>query len=154
MAKKKFKYNRVLLKLSGEVFKGDLARGIDGKVVTALAKDIMKLQKQGVQIGVVIGGGNIWRFRDFNHLDLGRVASDTMGMMATIMNALAFENVLKAAQKKINMASGDLDKLVGARTRVMQRKLKNVEELPLAEADSVLGLESGEEYVEENENDE
>lgn len=93
---KKLRYKRVLLKLSGEVFKGDLHSGIDGDVLVGIAKDIKKLQKMGCQIGIVVGGGNIWRFRDFKHLELGRVTSDTMGMMATCMNALAFESALKS----------------------------------------------------------
>jgi len=96
----KLKYKRVLLKLSGEVFKGKMEAGIDGKVLISLAKDIKKLQDMGAQIGIVIGGGNIWRFRDNQHLKLNRVVSDTMGMMATVMNALALENALKSVGAK------------------------------------------------------
>jgi len=95
MAKTKLKYNKVLLKLSGEVFKGNLPSGIDGDVLMGFAKDIKKLQQIGVKVGIVIGGGNIWRFRDFKDLKLDRVTSDTMGMMATVMNALALESALK-----------------------------------------------------------
>lgn len=91
----KLKYKRVLLKLSGEVFKGKMESGIDGGVLMSLAKEVRGLQKIGCQIGIVLGGGNIWRFRDFQHMKLGRVTSDTMGMMATVMNALAFESALK-----------------------------------------------------------
>jgi uridylate kinase len=93
----KLKYKRILLKLSGEVFAGDTDVAFDSDVLISLAKDVKKLQKLGVQIGIVIGGGNIWRFRDFKHLDfLDRVSSDTMGMMATVMNAMAFEAALKS----------------------------------------------------------
>lgn len=92
----KLKYKRILLKLSGEVFKGELDSGIDGKVVLELAKEVAKLQKMKCQVGVVIGGGNIWRYRDFKHFDFGRVTSDTMGVMATCMNALAFESALNS----------------------------------------------------------
>lgn len=97
----KLKYKRVLLKLSGEVFKGKLESGIDGKVLMALAKEIKKLQDMGVEIGVVMGGGNIWRYRDNKNLKLNRVVSDTMGMMATVMNALALENALKQVKAKV-----------------------------------------------------
>lgn len=90
----KLKYKRILLKLSGEVFKGNLKYGFDGKILTDLAKEVSALQKIGCQVGIVIGGGNIWRYRDFQHLKLDRVTSDTIGMLATIMNALAFEEVL------------------------------------------------------------
>ncbi len=92
----KLKYKRVLLKLSGEVFKGDKESGIDGDILMALAKEVKKVQKLGCQLGIVIGGGNIWRFRDTKDLKLDRLVLDTMGMMATCMNALAFEAALQS----------------------------------------------------------
>ena len=91
----KVKYKRILLKLSGEVFKGDNDYGYDAKILKALAKEVKDVQKLGCEVGIVIGGGNIWRFRDFEHLGLPRVTSDTMGMLATVMNAMAFESALK-----------------------------------------------------------
>ncbi|MBL4694589.1 UMP kinase [Candidatus Gracilibacteria bacterium] len=100
----KFKYKRVLLKLSGEVFGGG-EFGIDGDVLMKFAKVLKKLQKKGLEIGVVIGGGNIWRFRDFKHLELPRVTSDTMGMLATVMNALAFEATLKSVGADVRAVS-------------------------------------------------
>ncbi len=99
------KYKRVLLKLSGEVFKGKEDSPFDGNVLMSLAEDIHKLQKKGCQIGIVIGGGNIWRFRDFKDLKLERVTSDTMGMMATVMNALAFECALKQTGAEVRAVS-------------------------------------------------
>lgn len=101
-SKPKLKYKRILLKMSGEVFKGSLASGIDYEVVVALARRVAKVRDMGVEIGIVIGGGNIWRYRDNkasgkagdSGYELDRVASDTLGMMATNMNALAFESVL------------------------------------------------------------
>lgn len=101
----KLKYKRVLLKLSGEVFKGDLDIGIDGDVLLELAKDVRKLQKMGCEIGIVLGGGNIWRYRDFKHLKLDRVISDNMGMMATVMNALVFENALRMVGADVRAVS-------------------------------------------------
>jgi uridylate kinase len=95
MAKAKLKYKRVLLKLSGEVFKGEQESGIDAKVLLSVAKEVKALKKLGCEIGIVLGGGNFWRFRDSKHLKLDRVTLDTMGMMATCMNALAFEAALK-----------------------------------------------------------
>lgn len=91
--------------MSGEVFKGRLKSGIDGDVLVALAKRVRNLQKMGCEVGIVIGGGNIWRFRDFKHLELGRVTSDTMGMMATVMNALAFESALKSVGADVRAVS-------------------------------------------------
>jgi uridylate kinase len=95
MAKAKLKYKRVLLKLSGEVFKGKQESGIDPAVLVSVAKEVKALQKLGCEVGVVLGGGNFWRFRDTKHLKLDRVTLDTMGMMATCMNALAFEAALR-----------------------------------------------------------
>jgi len=95
----KLKYKRILLKMSGEVFKGSLSSGIDYEVVSDLAKRVKKIRDMGVEIGIVIGGGNIWRYRDNKGkggYELGRVTSDTIGMMATNMNALAFEDVLNS----------------------------------------------------------
>lgn len=99
------KYKRVLLKLSGEVLKGEQESGIEGETIGSLANDIKELQDMGCEVGVVIGGGNIWRFRDFQHLDLGRITSDTMGMLATVMNVLALENVLNSIGADVRAVS-------------------------------------------------
>ncbi len=101
----KLKYKRILLKLSGEVLGGSDGSGIDAKVLTELAKEIKKVQALGCQIGVVIGGGNIWRYRDFKSLNFDRVVSDQMGMMATVMNALALEQALKKLGAKVRAVS-------------------------------------------------
>jgi len=86
---KKNKYQRVLLKLSGEVLEGDQDGGIDFKFLDVLCKEIAEVKKMGVQVAIVVGGGNFWRFRDFEKSGLDRVHSDNMGMLATVMNALA-----------------------------------------------------------------
>ena len=101
----KLKYKRVLLKLSGEVFKGGLESGIDGEVLMGFAKRIKEVVKMGAEVGIVIGGGNIWRFRDNKHLTLERVTSDTMGMMATVMTALALESALKSLKVDVRAVS-------------------------------------------------
>lgn len=92
--KSELAYKRVLLKLSGEVFKGESEDVFDGKVLMDLAKQVKEVVDLGCEVGIVIGGGNIWRFRDNEHLRLPRVTSDMMGMLATVMNALAFEAAL------------------------------------------------------------
>ena len=88
-------YRRVLLKLSGEVLMGEKSFGIDPERVRQLAQDIQQVYEQGVEIALVIGGGNI--FRGINGADQGieRATSDYMGMLATIMNALAMQNALE-----------------------------------------------------------
>lgn len=94
------KYKRVLLKLSGEGLKGKgtSENSIDNTALYFYAKEIKKLADMGCEVGVVIGGGNIWRYRNSKDLELDRVTLDHMGMLATLMNALALE----AALKKIN----------------------------------------------------
>lgn len=101
----KLKYKRILLKLSGEVFSGNGEDSIDGKVLMDFAKELKDLQKMGCELGIVIGGGNIWRFRDFQHLKLDRTVSDTIGMLATLINALALEDALKSLGAKVRAVS-------------------------------------------------
>lgn len=91
MAKKKA-YKRILLKLSGEVLEGDRGNGIDFDVVNSLCKEVCAVKKLGVEIVIVVGGGNFWRYRDFVDSGIDRVHSDYMGMMATIMNSMALRN--------------------------------------------------------------
>ena len=89
------KYKRILLKCSGEALLGPLQFGIDPAVLDALAQDIAALVKMGVEVGLVIGGGNIFRGKALSQAGLGRVTGDHMGMLATVMNALAFRDALE-----------------------------------------------------------
>ncbi len=86
------KYKRIMLKLSGEVLLGGKQSGIDHEVLSSLCKEVGEVVDLGVQVVIVIGGGNIWRYRD--HVDTGieRVTSDNIGMLATIMNAVAMQS--------------------------------------------------------------
>jgi uridylate kinase len=90
-----FKYRRVLLKLSGEALMGNEAYGIDPKVIDRLANEVSELCKQGVQIAIVIGGGNIFRGTGLAASGIDRVTADHMGMLATIMNSLAMQDALE-----------------------------------------------------------
>ncbi len=83
-----------MLKLSGEVLQGPSQGGIDPTTLNAIGADMQKLISTGIKIALVIGGGNFWRFRDQQELGFDRVLSDTMGMMATIMNAMAMQEAL------------------------------------------------------------
>lgn len=94
---KKPKYKRILLKISGEVLEGHLGQGIDFKVLDNFCREIADVKKMGVEIAIVIGGGNFWRFRDFKASGLDRVHSDYMGMLATVMNAVAMQHSFKKA---------------------------------------------------------
>ncbi|MGL5831571.1 MAG: UMP kinase [Candidatus Altimarinota bacterium] len=93
----KLKYQRVMLKISGEVLGGDLESGIDFEYLNKLAKEIAEVKKTGVQLAIVVGGGNYWRFRDFQHSSIPRVESDYLGMMATVFNCVALKSALKVA---------------------------------------------------------
>ncbi|MDJ0908996.1 MAG: UMP kinase [Woeseiaceae bacterium] len=89
-------YRRVLLKLSGEALMGELDYGIEPKVIQRLAAEIATAKKTGVEIAIVIGGGNIFRGAGLARAGMDRVTGDYMGMMATVMNALAIQDALEA----------------------------------------------------------
>ena len=91
----KIKYKRVLLKLSGEALLGAKLHGIDEKVVTFLANEIKKVYKKNIQISLVIGGGNIFRGTDAISVGIERTTADYMGMLGTLINALAVQNALE-----------------------------------------------------------
>jgi uridylate kinase len=88
-------YRRVLLKLSGEALMGEQAFGIDPAVATKIAKDIGEIQQLGVQTGVVIGGGNLFRGLAASARGMDRATADYMGMLATVINALALQDALE-----------------------------------------------------------
>jgi uridylate kinase len=90
-------YKRILLKLSGEALMGAADYGIDPKVLQRLAREIIEVQQAGVQVGVVIGGGNIFRGAGLQASGMDRVTGDHMGMLATVMNALAMQDAIEKA---------------------------------------------------------
>ena len=89
------KYRRILLKLSGEALLGEAAYGVDPKVLKRLATEIGDLVARGVEIALVIGGGNIFRGAGLAATGMDRVTADQMGMLATLMNALALQDALE-----------------------------------------------------------
>jgi uridylate kinase len=88
-------YKRILLKLSGEALMGELSYGIDPKVINRIAEDIKSAHASGVQIAVVIGGGNIFRGAGLAEAGMDRVTGDHMGMLATVINSLALQDALE-----------------------------------------------------------
>ncbi|MFS0553081.1 UMP kinase [Brevibacillus sp. 179-C9.3 HS] len=88
-------YKRVVLKLSGEALAGDLGYGIDPKVIFSVANQIKEIVELGVQVAVVVGGGNIWRGLSGSSKGMDRATADYMGMLATIMNSLALQDGLE-----------------------------------------------------------
>ena len=104
-----YKYKRVLLKISGEALAGDQGYGIDPKVVDDLAEEILPIVKDGVQLAVVVGGGNIFRGLAGSAVGMDRAQADYIGMLATVMNALALQDaferhgIFSRVQSAINM---------------------------------------------------
>ncbi len=104
-----YKYDRVLLKLSGEALAGDQGYGIDPKVVDRLSEEIAEIVRDGVQLAVVVGGGNIFRGLAGSAEGMDRAQADYIGMLATVMNALALQDsferhgVFSRVQSAINM---------------------------------------------------
>jgi len=88
----KLKYKRILLKLSGESLAGDNEFGIEPRILDFFADEIKKIHSLGVQVGIVIGGGNIYRGLNANGQGMDRVTGDHMGMLATMINSLALQN--------------------------------------------------------------
>lgn len=88
-------YKRVLFKLSGEALAGGKGFGIDSEVVNKITDQIVKVVKQGVQVAIVVGGGNIWRGKTGEELGMERPTADSMGMLATVMNSLALQDSLE-----------------------------------------------------------
>src|SRR6185503_19299068 len=89
-------YKRILLKLSGEALMGERAYGIDPAVVRQFADDIIAVRDAGVEIAVVVGGGNIYRGVEDSVDGVQKVQGDYMGMLATMINALALQNTLES----------------------------------------------------------
>ncbi|MBI5404358.1 MAG: UMP kinase [Ignavibacteriae bacterium] len=89
------KFKRILLKLSGESLMGNKSYGIDSAIVEHITNEIVKIHKLGIEIGIVIGGGNIYRGLSASQQGVNRVTGDQMGMLATVMNSLALQNSLE-----------------------------------------------------------
>jgi uridylate kinase len=99
------RYKRILLKLSGEALMGDENFGIDPKVLDRMALEIGQLVGIGVHVGLVIGGGNLFRGAALSKVGMDRVTGDHMGMLATVMNALAMRDALERSNIKTRVMS-------------------------------------------------
>ena len=120
------KYKRVLVKLSGEALLGKRTHGIDPQKTTWIAREIKKAYKLKVEIGVVIGGGNIWRGTSASIKGMDRVTADYMGMLATIMNALAMQSALEKERVTTRvMTAIEISKL--AEPYIRRRAIRHLE---------------------------
>ncbi len=100
-----FQYRRVLLKLSGEALMGDGSGGLDAAIVTRIANDVLEVRQLGVELCIVIGGGNIFRGVAGAAAGMERATADHMGMLATVINALALQNALEIAGQETRVMS-------------------------------------------------
>lgn len=91
------KYNRILLKFSGEALAGNTGYGIEPSVIDRIAKEVRELVDLKIQVGIVIGGGNLFRGETLSAAGIGRITGDHMGMLATLMNALALRDAFERA---------------------------------------------------------
>lgn len=89
------KYERVVLKLSGEALSGGEGQGISPTIVQSIASQVKEIHEMGVEVAVVVGGGNIWRGKVGSEMGMDRATADYMGMLATVMNSLAMQDSLE-----------------------------------------------------------
>ena len=101
----KLAYQRILLKLSGEALMGDEDYGIDPKIINRLAREVIEAQQAGAEVALVIGGGNIFRGAGLAAGGMDRVTGDQMGMLATVINALAMQDALEKLGAKARVMS-------------------------------------------------
>lgn len=99
------RFRRVLLKLSGEALMGDQSFGIDPAVISRLADDVNDLRNMGVEVAIVVGGGNIFRGEGLASAGMDRVTGDQMGMLATVMNGLAMQDVIERRGLQVRVMS-------------------------------------------------
>lgn len=115
-----------MLKISGEVLGDEMGHGIDMNALQKIAKEIADLNQHKIQLVVVIGGGNIWRFRDTQDSGIERTTSDYMGMMATIMNAVALQSAVEKLGAFCRVATAlDLPQI--AEPYIRRRALRHLE---------------------------
>jgi uridylate kinase len=120
------KYSRILLKLSGESLCGESGHGINPEALLSIAREIKLAHDRGVQMGIVVGGGNIWRGMSNSSEAIGRVTADYMGMLATIINALALQDALEHMGVPTRVQTAiDIQKLAEAYIR--RRAIRHLE---------------------------
>lgn len=90
------RYRRIVLKLSGEALSGDTGYGIEPSVIQSIARQVKEIAELGIEIAIVVGGGNIWRGKVGSEMGMDRANADYMGMLATVMNSLALQDSLES----------------------------------------------------------
>ncbi len=120
------RYKRVLLKLSGEVLMGDTAFGIDSETINRLAVELIEVQQTGVELAIVIGGGNIFRGMSGMASGMDRTSADYMGMLATVMNAIALQDAIERNGATVRVISALYIKEV-AEPYIRRRAVRHLE---------------------------
>jgi uridylate kinase len=120
------RYKRILLKLSGEAFAGEGGQGLDYPSVDTIAAEVVNLQKLGVEVAVVVGGGNIVRGRSAAERGVEQVTGHYMGMLATIINALAFQDALEKLKVETRVQSA-ISVIAVAEPYIRRRALRHLE---------------------------
>lgn len=120
------KYKRVLLKLSGEILGGDKGFGISTEKINEVADEIVELQKDGIEVAIVVGGGNIFRGMSSASLGIERATADYVGMLATLMNAVIIQEVLEKRGAQTRVLSA-LDVREVAEPYIRRRALRHLE---------------------------
>lgn len=126
MNKKKPIYNRILLKLGGESFAGEEKVGINIECVKYIAKELVDIKKMGIQIAIVIGGGNIFRGREASKKGIHQVSADYMGMLGTVINALALQDSLEKSNIETRVQTAIEMKAV-AEPYIRRRAIRHLE---------------------------
>ena len=119
------KYKRILLKISGEALAGDERFGLNQDVIAGVVDEIVKVHNMGVQIGLVIGGGNFWRGRQGTKME--RVTADHMGMLATVMNALAMMDAIEQRGVPVRVQTA-LNMISLAEPFILRKAMRHFEE--------------------------
>src|SRR5690349_24910359 len=116
-AKKKPIYKRILLKISGESLQGPQGHSIHGETIQAIARELKEVHDLGVEIALVVGGGNIFRGGRQKGFEIDRTTGDYMGMMATVINALALQDALEKEDVYTRVLSRSEERRVGKKCR-------------------------------------
>ncbi|RKX57982.1 MAG: UMP kinase [Thermodesulfobacteriota bacterium] len=120
------KYKRILLKISGEALLGKKVFGIDNEVIEKIAEELKELHRLGVQVAIVIGGGNIFRGISGEKHGMDRARADYMGMLATLINALAFQDALERKEVPCRVMSA-LEIIEVAEPYIREKAIKHLE---------------------------
>uniref|UniRef100_A0A7V4JPL6 Uridylate kinase n=1 Tax=Thermodesulfobacterium geofontis TaxID=1295609 RepID=A0A7V4JPL6_9BACT len=123
---KKLKYKRILLKISGEALLGDKSFGIDHQIVKEIAEELKEVYRLGIELGIVIGGGNIFRGIVGQEKGMDRVRADCVGMLATLINALIIQDALIFQNIPCRIMSA-FEVVKASETYIRERALKHLE---------------------------